>query len=350
MPFIPPATKATSKASSPAAPEAAPVAKSAAGARAGRKSRAEASTATPPALGASDSESGASQAEDGELKKCWVCKKKRAKNSFKMSLSWCAPDCRRTDERLLSIARQQGEEAWYKDLKKHDPAGWAKLMRDYEAKCPERGPRKKRDFYNMVQFKSEMFAMQGEKSTLRRKRMFERQWLEYAMAVDGGSYTMTEARAEWKKAEANPRIKRDKAGPANQLRLAMPYEDLDDEYVDVGTRQALEGTKTSKNMPKESGMRRRAECVTYVHGTGFDMGGKLFDMVKDNTHKAMQVAASTASESGSAVPMSIMSGGLAIVGDLKVFVKSKDAKDEPADGDEAGPFSFSAVIPVGRKT
>ena len=145
---------------------------------------------------------------------------------------------------------------------------------------------------------------------------------------------------------ANPRIKRDKAGPANQLRLTMPYEHLDDEYVDVGTRQALEGTKTSNNMPKESEMRRLAECVTSGHGTGFDMDGKLFDMVKDNTHKAMQGAASAASESGSAVPMSIMSGDLAIVGDLKVFVKSKDAKDEPADGDEAGPFSFSAVISV----
>ena len=290
-------------------------------------------------MSGSDSESACSATTASEFQRCWVCKKQRKKQEFKGGKSWCATACRQSDERLLRIAQQQGIEGWYKDLKVNDPGNWGKLVRDFEAKCPDKGFKKKREFYNMHTFKSEMFTEQGEKEVVRRKRMFEREWMEYAQTPEGGSYLESEALEEWKKAEANKNIKRDRVGPGKKLRLSMPYVVFDDSYVNLGTRQSLSGTKTFKKKPTEAAMMELVDHVVTGHGAGLDEDGKMFQTMQERTQTALGLVAKSSSLNPSASSSShlqALSGNLAVVPDLKALAtQAKAGKADDKDDAEA---------------
>lgn len=144
---------------------------------------------------------------------------------------------------IAKKARAQKKVEWFKKIR-NDPKALKALVGNYNSAVAEsQRSGAKRAVWNLATYFEEWKATAETGYVGRVKLMWEDQAVEFWQSTAGGSMSKGEAEARWRHEAMNRDelgIAWDKKGPAKSpLRLAVPFEDVIDDVMRVGTAKRL---------------------------------------------------------------------------------------------------------------
>ena len=142
-------------------------------------------------------------------------------------------------------------------------------------KCPDRGGKKRRAFFPLYAFRSELYTKHSSKSSGKRKMMNEAEYYEWAETAAAGKLTKQEAKAEWQAFMADKNVKKDKRGPRGMERCNVTIGDSDTSGDEHGAAQRFSGATTMKKQPNQKETENYMNMLVSGHSQSFDSESKL---------------------------------------------------------------------------
>ena len=102
-----------------------------------------------------------------------------------------------------------------------------------------------------------------------RKRMWRRQYVEWAQTTEGGRLTEPQAQSKWLDYKADVKVKRDEDGPNadEPLQLSIPWQTIDLSYSGVETEKVMQFQQKLKKLFDEEDAEKLKKKMLTGHAT-----------------------------------------------------------------------------------